>query len=98
MFYKKLKSNEEKLLDIEIGSMVRQLQSYHASHDDKEYDRIVTQLERLYKLKEMEKPQRVSPDTWALIGANLLGIALIMTHEFTHPITTKALNFAIKPK
>ena len=89
------KPREKSKLDEEIE---RNLDSLRDLGDPKEYDTILARLERLYKVKELEKPDRVSLDTWALIGANLLGITLIITHEYTNPITTKALNFAIRPK
>lgn len=82
-------------LDGEIGRLT---DSLHNISDPEKYDQVLTKLERLYKVKEHEKPDRVSPDTWALIGANLIGILLILTHEYTNPITTKALNLAIRPK
>ena len=90
-----LKPQTKSQLDIEIETKLDELRVINAH--DKEYDTVLSQVERLYKIKELEKPDRVSPDTWALIGANLVGIALILTHEYTNPITTKAANFAIRP-
>lgn len=63
-------------------------------NDSEEYDRILSRVETLHKMKE--KPNTVSAETWVLIGANLLGIVIIITHEYTHPITTKALQLAMK--
>lgn len=83
-------------LDVEIEIKLDELRVINVH--DKEYDIVLSQIERLYKIKQMEKPDRVSPDTWALIGANLVGIVMIITHEYTNPITTKAANFAIRPK
>lgn len=90
------KLREKSDLEIEIAVKFDELRN--ATKDDEEYEKTLARLERLYKIKELEKSNRVSADTWALIGANLLGIVIVITHEYTNPITTKALNFAIKPK
>ena len=82
-------------LDIEIERKLDEL--CDTAHPER-YDQILGQLDRLYKMKETEISYRVSADTWALIGANLLGIVIIITHEYTNPITTKAMQFALKPK
>jgi hypothetical protein len=42
--------------------------------------------------------RRVSPDTWAVIAANLFGIAMVIHFEKTGIITTKAMSFAAKLK
>lgn len=83
-------------LDIEIELKFDELRVINAN--DEAYDRVLAQLERLYKMNEIQNSNRVSADTWALIGANLLGIVIIITHEYTNPITTKAMQFALKPK
>ena len=83
-------------LDVEIEVKMDELRVIPARDED--YDRVLSQLERLYKMKEKEEPNRVSANTWALIGANLLGIMLIITHEYTTPITTKAISFIIRPR
>lgn len=82
-------------LDIEIEYQLNKLRN---TTKPELYAEILGHLDRLYKMKEAETSRRVSPDTLALIGANLLGIMIIITHEYTNPITTKALQFAIKPK
>jgi cytoskeletal protein RodZ len=63
-----------------------------------QYEEILSMVERLYKLKAQEAPQRVSPDTMLLVAANLVGIALVIRHEQFNVITSKAMSFAIKPK
>jgi hypothetical protein len=93
MFVKLRKKSQ---LDVEIETKLDELRA--VVRDDEKYDAILAKLERLYKIKEKEKPYRVSADTWALIGANILGIVIIITHEYTNPITTKAMNFTIKPR
>lgn len=87
------RSSKKTKLEVEIESQFTTLQEHR--NDDEEYDRILSRIEKLHKLKD--KPNTVSADTWALIGANILGIVIIITHEYTNPITTKALNLAMKP-
>lgn len=45
------------------------------------------------KLSEINKPDRVSADTWALVGANLAGIFMIIGYERFNVIASKALGF-----
>ena len=93
MFKKSLMNSR---LTLEIETKLYELRK--ADFDGEEYDKILTQLERLYKMNESQIRSRVSPDTWALIGANLFGIVIIITHEYAHPITTKALSLAMRLK
>jgi hypothetical protein len=93
------KPKEKTRLDIEIELKMDELRI--VSTNDKEYALILSHMEKLHKMNQELKDsgrRRVSPDTWALIGANLLGIVIIITHEFTHPITTKALTLAMRLK
>ena len=90
------KSNANSLLNAEIERLLLKLPKVHDSPE--EYELTTTRLEQLTKIQTTTKSVRVSADTWALIAANLIGIVLIMGHEYTHPITTKALNLAIKPR
>lgn len=79
-------------LEVEIEKQFTRLRD--DCYKDEDYDRVLAYLERLHKMRE--KPNTVSAETWALIGANLLGIVIIITHEYTHPVTTKALSLAMK--
>jgi hypothetical protein len=79
-------------LELEIETQLARLREN--VNDPEEYDLILARIEKLHKVKD--KPNSVPAETWALIGANLLGIVIIITHEYHHPITTKALNLAIK--
>lgn len=64
-----------------------------AGIDSEQYPKMLDQLTKLYKLKEIETPKRVSKDTWILVAGNLVGIILILTHERANVITSKALGF-----
>jgi hypothetical protein len=68
----------------------------NADPNSDEYARMTDQLIKLYKLKAETSPKRVSADTWAIIGANLAGIILIIGHERANVIATKAMSFVAK--
>ena len=61
--------------------------------DSKEYADLLERLGRLQKLRQDEKPDKASTDTLLTVGANLLGILLILNHEHLNMITSKALPF-----
>lgn len=60
------------------------------------YTLMLSQLERLYKLKEKHSPKRIDPNTWLVVGGNLAGILIIVSYEHGRVITSKALSFAGK--
>jgi hypothetical protein len=63
-----------------------------------EYTRTLEAVTELHKMKEAEKPSSVSPDTMLLVGANLVGILLIIRHEHVNVITSRAMSTLIKPR
>lgn len=63
--------------------------------ETEKYAQMVDQLTKLYALKP-KKRERVSPDTWATVGANLAGIVMIVGHERAHVVASKALGFVQK--
>jgi hypothetical protein len=81
-------------LDEAITTALRQLEVVPAYSD--EYIKIVSQIEKLYALKNQNRSQRVSPDTMAIIIGNLLGIVFILEYEHAHVVTSKALNFVLR--
>lgn len=48
------------------------------------------------KLNDLRSKSRISPDTMAIIGGNLLGILLILEYERVHVISSKALGFVMR--
>jgi hypothetical protein len=64
--------------------------------DTEEYSTMVNQLTKLYKLKDIDKPQRVSLDTLFIVAGNLIGIVLIVGYERANIVTSKALNLLHK--
>lgn len=71
------------------------LQTFEATEKQKEISESLRLKHREYDLKLMdaEKPDRVSMDTWAMVGANLAGIVMIIGYERFGVIATKALGF-----
>lgn len=61
------------------------------------YSNQITELERLYKLREETKRKRkVSKDTLWKVGGNLAGIAMIVLYEHSHVLTSKGIGFVGK--
>lgn len=73
-----------KLSDHEVGS--------------EEYNKILDAVSKLHKMKEDETPNRLSKDTIAIVGANLLGIMMIIRHEHVNVVTSKAMGLVIRPR
>lgn len=90
------KPKEPSGLDIAIADVLSEMKGFTADAD--EYAAMVEQLVKLHALKEAEKPQRVSKDTLLIVVGNIVGIALILSHEKTSVITTRALQFMLKPR
>lgn len=61
-----------------------------------EYERLLTELERITQLKTNDRRPRVSRDTLVIAAANLLGILIIVAYEQNHVMTSKGLNFQFK--
>jgi hypothetical protein len=83
-------------VDNEISRVVLALQDVDPKSD--EYGAILEKLSKLQKVRQEEKPDRVSSDTIAMIAANLAGIAIIVRHENLNVVTSKALSFILKAK
>ena len=83
-------------LQDQIDSILLQMEQEEGNSP--EFDGLLTQLERLYKLQAPEKARRVSPDAIVAVAGNLLGIVLILNYERINVVTSKALSFVIKSK
>lgn len=87
---------EDTPLEKAIDKVLTEMSAVHSDSDD--HTKMVASLEKLYKLKEIDAPKRVSPDTLALIGGNIVGILLIIGHEKANVVTSKALSFVLKAR
>lgn len=91
MFARKTQTDDP--LEEAIADVHFQLQSCEPSTG--EYTRILDNLVKLYGLKP--KPaSAISPDTVLQVVGNLSGIALILSWERLHVVTSKALGFVLK--
>lgn len=93
MFTRKPDTNDQ-LLTEAITRVLKDMEGVDTSSD--QYAKMREQLAELYKTRNENRARRVSPDTLATISANLLGIGIIVGHERTHIITSKALTFIRK--
>ncbi|HMS83605.1 MAG TPA: hypothetical protein PKD12_08145 [Nitrospira sp.] len=64
----------------------------------KEYDLVLDQLIKLHKMQDADRPKSISPDVLVSAATNLLGILLIINHERTGIVTSKALSFVPKTR
>jgi len=83
-------------LDRAIDQILAEMEGYTA--DEEDYDKMTDQLAKLYALKALDKPNRVSPDTLALISGNLLVAVIIVAYEQKNIITSKAGAFLLKTR
>jgi hypothetical protein len=83
-------------LDVQIERILDEMSSIDVS--DEEYPQLITRLEQLYKLKDKQRPSRVSRDTLWTVAGNLFGILLIVAFERTHVMTSKGFNQIIRPR
>lgn len=84
----------------EQSKIQREIEYLHDELDDydsnsQEYANILKQLEVLYKL-DKEVKFTIDPNTALVVGANILGILMILGYERAHVVTSKALGFVIK--
>jgi len=88
--------HEKSGLEKAIDELLKEMDTYDG--DSESYSLLADQLVKLYGLKEIDKPKRISPDTLAIVIGNLAGIAMIVGYERANVVTSKALNFVLKLK
>jgi hypothetical protein len=91
----KSKNDNSLAIDEAIERILNRMQ--YVEVDSEEYGTMVSRLDKLYAMKNTNK-NRVSKDAIWTIGANILGIILILGHERANVVTSKALSFIVKPK
>ena len=84
------------LLDVAIDDLLEQLPAEEVGSD--RYAKIMNELTRLYKFKEMQTPKPVSLDTLILVAGNIVGIILILGHERANVVTAKGVGVVRRPK
>ena len=75
---------------------VFELQGFEAH--EKEYKRIVARVKALTHLIDLEKPERLSPNTIAMILGNAGITLVVVAYESRNVMTTKAKDFWLKFK
>jgi len=96
MFNSREQSNNQRLIEVELDRTLIQLKAERVT--DEEYAKTLSLVERLHKMLDKEKPASVSKDTMLTVGANLVGIILILKHEHVNVISSKALGFIMRPR
>jgi len=96
MFNSREQSNNQRLIEVELDRTLIQLKAERVT--DEEYAKTLSLVERLHKMLDKEKPASVSKDTILTVGANLVGIILILKHEHVNVISSKALGFIMRPR
>jgi hypothetical protein len=86
---------EPSIYDEPIDKVLIELETYGV--ETPEFETALSHLERLTKLKA-EKPERVSPDTMAIVAGNLLGILIMVGYEQKHVMTSKAMGLLHRVK
>lgn len=83
-------------LEQEIDRAIRELKNHPIGSE--EYVRTLDAIVKLHGMKEREKPLFVSRDTLAVVGANLLGLLMVIKHENVNVITSRAFGLILKPR
>ena len=84
---------EEKLVDLSVFS--EEDKAKHLEQIIKDQER----LDYIGKILDENKTKVVfSPDTLLIVGANLLGILLILNYEKLDIVSSKAVNFILKAR
>lgn len=81
-------------LEEAIELLLQELKGFRA--DEPEYAKIVEQLTKLYALKAIDKPDRVSKDTLATIFGNVGIAVIIVMYEQKGIITSKVSHFLMR--
>lgn len=81
------RSDVEKLFDEQLEVQLKDAETLEDISD------VLALMERR---NEVKNKRRISPDTIAIVAGNLLGIILILEHERSHVIASKALGFIIR--
>jgi hypothetical protein len=90
------RGKESTLVEAAMERAFNELSGQSVTSD--EYSKNLEGIVKLHKMREDEKSPGVSPDTVALVAANLIGILLIIRHEHVNVITSRAMNALIKPR
>ena len=87
----------QRMIESELDRALIQLKTEMVNTE--EYAKTLSLVERLHEMMDKPKSSSVSKDTLLLVGANLLGIIMVIQHEHVgNFISTKALGFIMRPR
>lgn len=89
-------SKPPSFIELALNRAIRELDRHEVG--SAEYAKRLDVVSKLHKMKEEEKPSEVSKDTWAVIGANLLGIFMIINAEYARVLSARAMSLVLKPR
>lgn len=92
----KLFAHDESEYDKQLRRLLRELETTEPNSE--EYGTLVERLKKFQQMRAEDRPEKLSPNTAALVVTNVLGIVMIVRHEQFNVIVSKALGFVIKPK
>lgn len=84
------------MLEIAIDKALRDLNRHVIGDED--YVRTLDAIVKLHKMKIEEKNSLVKKDTLIIVGANILGLLMIIRHEHVNVITSKAMGLLLRPR
>ena len=96
MFNSREKPKHQRMLESELDRALIRLKTEMLTTED--YTTMLSLVERLHKMLDEENPDVVNKNTLLVVGGNLLGIILILKHEYLNVITSKALSFVIRAR
>jgi hypothetical protein len=88
------KTKSQRALDAEIERLIKVLDTLPANGED--YVKVSDNLKVLCAAREMKDPGGISMETVVSIGANLIGLLLVLNFERTGVITSKAFSWIWK--
>lgn len=91
--------NKNKNKSLELDEAIERVHNrmQYVEVESEEYATLLQRLDKLHSIKE-SNTKRISPDTILIVGANLLGIVLILGYERVNVVASKALSFVVKSK
>ena len=92
----RLRGKKETQFDSEIERVLYELNGEKMGTDD--YSKRLVYLERLAELRQKERPERISRDTYIVAGAGIIQVILIVFAEHNHVMVSKAFGLIHKPK
>lgn len=87
---------ESKKLDIVMNQILDDMIAYSPS--SAEYPDLMKKLKKVHAMRTSNKMSWPSPDTIALVAANIVGILIIVGYERGNAVTSKAFGMLHKTK